>query len=158
MEDWKRRLDEYEEHLRAEKEAAEKEAHQKREKELQALPEDYISPEKLYYKCHIQGCKNVPHGFQTDWVPDMDEPPDYTGNSTLHEVVLWDKPLGVFQCNKCNQWTCGLHLHKKICKECAEEILSHKAKDGVSPPTEMGKQREIVEPPPPWWRRLFRKL
>jgi hypothetical protein len=118
MNDWKRELDEK---LAAKEEAqyraALEQGRKKREtEERQAKARDAALAAKLArFKCHVCGksaskpgltCSGGGSGTQEGY--------SYSQN--------WDFPGDLERCNNCRKWTCEEHIHKGICKSCAERL------------------------------------
>lgn len=121
MFDWKEKVDKFfldqEEKRRRAKERAEEEERKRKEQE-EARRLERLSRR---FKCHIRGCgyraTRPTEGYFTGGED------KWTGSYYGHYVPTnWNRPGDLYLCDKCKKWTCGSHIHRGICQECAKEL------------------------------------
>lgn len=112
--DWKKKIDNEEKVLRAEKKKRE-------EEEKRALQEiaDRDRQKKIdwlgkKFNCHICN-KPAQHPKYIEGSPNVD-------GSMGDGWYDWNLPGDLWQCSKCDQWTCKDHIYKDICQKCAEKM------------------------------------
>lgn len=115
MTDWKKKIDKKidneEEARKAEQKKWEIESHEiaRREHEVK------VQELGRKFKCHI--CNKPARK------PVRESVQFHMGLDTYYEDCdNWSEPADLWQCSKCDQWTCEKHLYKEICQECAEKM------------------------------------
>ena len=115
MKDWKQKAEDIARQLMDEKrtKAIKEEAKKIELKEKEDERECSRKLKKLQKKfhCHICGV-SAQYPLQARCGPKDDDFP---------QEPSWDRPGDLWLCHKCNKWTCSLHIHEGICKECAEK-------------------------------------
>lgn len=111
MTDWKKKIDNEEKVLRAEKKKREIEsreiARREHEVEVQELGRKF--------KCHV--CNRPAQRPGKQFVEIR-----MGIDTSSFEEDDWSKPADLWQCSKCDQWTCKDHIYKGICQKCAEKM------------------------------------
>ena len=114
-EDWKKRIDHWEEKERLKKEEQERKEKQRKAKQIDFMFElaKFAHLWNLRFRCHICG-KTSPEPVSV-W----DDPPE--ANST-YLGLDWNTPTNLHKCNRCDKWTCDDHLYRGICAKCARKL------------------------------------
>ena len=113
MDAWKKKIDNWEEDQKHARKAGTAVAHNPRVDKLARL--------QKMFRCHM--CGLLPTGPLTTEVPNDDN-----GEGSMwrqpdtYLVVNWNMPDNLTQCVKCHKWACEEHIHKGICKKCAEKL------------------------------------
>ena len=109
--DWKKKIDDEERARKVEQEKREMKSHEI------ARREHGVKVQELgqKFRCHVCNRPAQRPGKQSVEIR--------MGIDTSYfEEDDWSKPADLWQCSKCDQWTCEEHIYKGICKECAEKM------------------------------------
>ena len=108
---WKATIDE---HLQRKEEEAEEEI-KKEEREARRTYLTKLASHKQMFRCHISGCQETSQG------PEERNTNPMSDNESSIRYYDWDEPTGLEKCDVCREWVCHKHLHKGVCKRCAEK-------------------------------------
>lgn len=115
MTDWKKKIDD-EEKVRIteqrKREAAEAKAAQKKETdEWNSKVEEHGKK----FKCGVCDKPSQKPGSPKGTIGTEEGAPSWSS-------AIWSYPGDLWRCGKCKKWTCVKHIHKGVCKECAEKM------------------------------------
>jgi len=112
--DWKKKIDDLENAQNLERQKKEAEQKQNQEEKEQRVRNLKINELGRKFKCHI--CiKPAQH-------PEYIEGSANVDGSMGDGWYNWNLPGDLWQCSKCDQWTCKDHIYKDICQKCAEKM------------------------------------
>jgi hypothetical protein len=103
---WRRKIDNEEKVQKDLQRKIERQDHEAGEKRYK----EWLTEFGKRFNCHI--CGKLPTGQKQSSYLTMDG----------WEYTPLDLPNGLWTCAKCRKWTCVEHIHKEICKECAEKM------------------------------------
>lgn len=113
MEGWKEDIDR---RLKKKEEAKRKRRSRRAEKAMEAdkrREREMLERHRQKYRCHICGEQSSGPSYETgDW--------DAGKNSTYYPI--WNKPVNLSQCKRCEKWVCVECSHNGYCKKCANKI------------------------------------
>lgn len=110
MLNWKKKIDDQEEREKAK---------QQQQKALEEAKKIADKNKFKLFRCHI--CKTFATKPHRSW----NGGEAYSGYGYVSSGS-WDidfsRPDDLWQCSKCNKWTCEEHIYKGICQICAEKM------------------------------------
>jgi len=123
--DWKQKIDAWKE--RVKREAANREKSLRESETLVATKayQEHIGARYRHlatFRCHICGASSRKPAQKTEVAGAGCLGYGVTEESKEYVVDDWSKPGDLYQCEKCQKWTCKEHIYNGICQKCAEKL------------------------------------
>lgn len=93
--------------------------------ENEALFQKRLATHQEEYRCEHPNCVNKSKGPEIEHISGesqgwggYDREGSFSPPTQDHDIIHWDRPIGLFECRVCGGWFCSNHIVSGVCQDC----------------------------------------